>query len=357
MRKIIFIGFIILTPVLLYFLFKDNYRSTKLQLETEKNESLSKNLEVYKSPISIDYLRNYSIPKAKIIVERELQDGFNYKKYIVSYFSEGSKVYALLTVPKKTKPQNGFPVVIFNHGYIPPKSYSTVSSYSSYVDYLARNDFAVLKIDMRGHGNSEGLASGSYFSNTYTIDLLSAINAIKDFSDLDSTKIGLWGHSMSGNLVLRTLLVTKEVKAAVIWAGAVYSYEDFSKYRISDSSYTPQRTSPADSLIQVKNRETSPEVSKIRSNPKEIDFSSDFWNSISLTKNINYLETPIQIHHAKNDIVVNIGYSRDLVEILKNNNKDYEYYEYDYGGHNIQNPSFNSAMSKTVEFFSKNLKN
>ena len=33
------------------------------------------------------------------------------------------------------------------------------------------------------------------------------------------------------------MLVSPEIKAGVIWVGAVYSYEDFMKYGISDNSY------------------------------------------------------------------------------------------------------------------------
>ena len=67
------------------------------------------------------------------------------------------------------------------------------------------------------------------------------------------------------------------------------------------------------------------------------------------------MENPIQIHHALDDAVVDVGYSRDLVEVLKTANKLYEFYEYDGGGHNITSPYFETAMERTVEFFRKTL--
>lgn len=337
-----------------FYIFKNIQTENLINVTSKIDENKE---DKYNSPISIKYLRDQKIEDTSLKIESFVGSNPSYKQYLVSYSSEGNKIYALLTIPNDKKPDEGFPAIIFNHGYIPPKSYSTTRNYASYVDYLARNGFVVLKIDMRGHGNSEGVASGSYFSNAYTLDVLSALKALKNYEEVDDTNIGLWGHSMSGNLVLRTLLVNSEFKAGVIWAGAVYSYKDFAKYRISDSSYAPFRTTPSDSLISSKNRETSPEVSKIRSNPQDIDFNNDFWKSISLTENINYLNTPIQLHHAINDDVVNVGYSRDLVSILKNNNKEYEYHEYSYGGHNISGSDFTKAMSKTVDFFNKNLKN
>ncbi len=309
----------------------------------------------YQSPISIPYLRSINIDSDGISIEQKLVDGSNYERFLVSYLSEGNKIYALLTVPKGEKPEGGFQAIVFNHGYIPPKQYSTQSNYVSYVDYLARNGFVVLKIDFRGNGQSEGIASGSYFSSSYTKDAISALKSLQKFDKVNPEKIGFWGHSMSGNLVLRSMLVTNQVKAGVIWAGAVFSYEDFAKYRIQDNSYSPIQTQPG-TVINDPNRDTSQNTSKLRENYQEIDFNNTYWSEVSLTKNIKYLEMPLQIHHAINDSVVNIGYSRDLAQILKENNKNFEFYEYNYGNHNIEGSSFNIAMDRTVKFFKDNLK-
>jgi dipeptidyl aminopeptidase/acylaminoacyl peptidase len=304
------------------------------------------------SPISINYLRQKQIDSEIYKVESRLLDGFNYEQYIVSYLSEGERVFGLLTIPKSDKPEGGFPAIIFNHGYIPPKSYSTTSNYSSYVDFLARNGFVVFKIDMRGHGRSEGLATGSYFSSTYTIDAISALKSLQKSDVVNPNRIGFWGHSMSGNLVLRSMLITEEIKAGVIWAGAVYSYEDFGKYRISDSSFMARPQQPQ---IEHPNRDTNEEIRKLREDFKSVDFSNSYWKEISLTQNIKYLKNPLQIHHSVNDDVVNVGYSRDLVNVLKNSNKNYDYHEYPGGGHNITGYYFNQGMQRTVEFFKKNL--
>jgi len=67
------------------------------------------------------------------------------------------------------------------------------------------------------------------------------------------------------------------------------------------------------------------------------------------------LQSPLQLHHAVNDTVVNVGYSRDLVQVLVENNKVYEFYEYAGGGHDIDSPYFEDAMERTVVFFKKHL--
>ena len=304
----------------------------------------------YISPISIDYLRSLNIQSDSVKIEEELSNGSNYKRYIASYLSEGNKVYGLLTLPLTEIPKGGFPAIVFNHGYIPPSQYVTTQSYVSYVDYLARNGFVVFKIDYRGNGNSEGDASGSYFSSAYTIDAINALKALQKFDQINPNRIGMWGHSMAGNVVLRAMLVSKDIKAGVIWSGAVYSYKDFVTYKINDSNYAHKPFETKEGTAQ-KDRETSSEIQKIRNDSQTIDFNNSFWSSISLTKNIKYLTSPLQIHQATDDPVVNIGYSRDLVRVLKDNDKNYEFYEYAGGGHNIDSPYFETAMERTVKFF------
>ena len=60
-------------------------------------------------------------PGSEIVIEQKLAAGSNYQRYLASYRSEGLKIYALLTVPNGHKPATGWPVIVFNHGYIPPE--------------------------------------------------------------------------------------------------------------------------------------------------------------------------------------------------------------------------------------------
>lgn len=348
MKKLLLICGIILLIFIVFveILGKKNFETKKPVIDIKK--------EIIQSPISINYLRSKTIIGSKITIDEELSPGSNYKQYIAHYLSEGNKVFGLLTIPIGDMPKGGFPAIVFNHGYIPPTQYVTTQRYVTYVDALARNGFIVFKIDFRGNGNSEGDASGTYFSSAYTIDAISALKSLQIFDKVNPSRIGMWGHSMAGNIILRAMEASPDIKAGVIWSGAVYSYSDFAKYGISDSSYTHR---PFEQKIgrQQADREVSSEIQKIRSTPKTIDFSSDFWKSISLTQNLTYLKAPLEIHQAINDPTVNIGYSRDLVTELKKQNKTYEFFEYEGGGHNIESPYFETAMERTIAFFKKNL--
>ncbi|MCJ7737751.1 MAG: peptidase, partial [Anaerolineae bacterium] len=123
-------------------------------------------------PLMIESLRAGSYPGSEIVIEETLDPGVNYDRSIASYQSEGLKIYALLTVPLGEKPETGWPVIIFNHGYIPPDQYRTTERYIAYVDGFARNGYIVFRPDYRGHGSSEGEADSAYGSPAYTIDVL-----------------------------------------------------------------------------------------------------------------------------------------------------------------------------------------
>jgi len=263
MKKIYILIIVLCFFVLAYYLINVYTKKPNSTVNSKREKSTPQQL----SPISISYLRSLQITSEKPKIEEELSDGSNYKRYIASYLSEGYKVYGLLTVPIGERPNGGYPAIIFNHGYIPPTQYITTEGYAAYVDYLARNGFIVFKIDLRGNGKSEGDPSGSYFSSAYTIDAISALKSLQKFDLVNPKKIGMWGHSMAGNITLRAMLISHEIKVGVIWAGAVYSYEDFAKYGISDTSYAHRPYERKEGVAQ-KNRETSQEIQQIRSNPK-----------------------------------------------------------------------------------------
>ena len=300
--------------------------------------------------LTIEYLRNLEITPSEITFEEALPNGSNYAQHLVSYISEGSKIYGLLTIPFEEPPEGGYKAIVFNHGYIPPAAYRTTERYIAYVDHLARNGFVVFKIDYRGHGQSEGQPSGTYFSPAYTIDAITALKSLQQMDIIDPQGIGMWGHSMAGNLVLRAMLVEPDIQAGVIWAGAVYSYDDFTKYRITDNTYQPPATPQTEQTPDPRRGTRS--IIDTYGLP---DLQVDYWKRVSLTENIAYLDSPLQLHHAQDDDVVNIGYSIDLAAVLEDNAKQYEFYSYEGGGHNLVSPYFNQAIIRTVEFFRDNL--
>lgn len=297
--------------------------------------------------LTIPYLRNREY-QSKLGELQKVNENVSYTSYLSNYDSDGLRINGLLTIPKgipSTSSGNKWPAIVFVHGYIPPANYSTTENYASYVDYLARNGFVVFKIDLRGHAQSEGEAGGGYYSGDYVIDTLNARAALQSSDFVHPDKIGLWGHSMAGNVTYRAFTAKPEISAIVIWAGAVYTYEDMQQFGIDDNSYRP----PAATSQPQRRRQL------LRERHGNFDPNSAFWRQVAPTNYLGDLKGAIQLNHAVDDAVVSIEYSRNLMRLLDSTPIIHELYEYPSGGHNMTGASFTTAMQKTVEFYKKYL--
>ena len=298
-------------------------------------------------PLTIASMRQREYPGSDISIVETLSPGSNYSRYIASYESEGLTIYALLTVPGGEKPPTGWPVIIFNHGFIPPAQYRTTERYVAYVDWLARSGYIVFRSDYRGHGNSEGDARGAYGSPDYAIDVLNAVAAMKRFPDANPNRIGMWGHSLGGYLTLRSMVIADDVKAGVIWAGVVGSYSDLlNRWRRTP---TPGPTTTA---TPSAGRRWRNELVATYGSPEE---NPEFWDSISANAYLGDLSGPVQLHHGTADTSVPLEFSETLYQQVLAAGQTVELYTYAGDDHNLAS-SFGLAMQRTIEFFDKYLK-
>ena len=301
----------------------------------------SNNATSSQHPLQIDSMRARDYPGSDVVIEAVLDPGANYNRYYVSYLSDGLKIFALMTVPNGPKPPTGWPVVIFNHGYIPPDVYRTTERYIAYVDQIARSGYIVFRSDYRGHDRSEGVAGGVYTQPNYSIDVLNAVASMKRYPDADRNRIGMWGHSMGGYITLRSMVVSQDIKVGVIWAGVVAAYPDlFTRWNAGARPTTPSRGSWVYSLQQAHG---------------SVDSNPEFWNSISANAYVGELNRPIQLHHGTADHDVPWEFSQMLYDEMQEANQVSELYIYEGDNHNISN-YFSLAMQRTIEFFDRYLK-
>lgn len=317
---------------------------TSLPKHQQQGKTSVKNLH----PLSIAYMRAQTYSGSDIEIEQTLPSGSNYNRYLTSYTSDGLKIYALLTVPQGKKPKSGWPVIIFNHGYIPPAEYRTTERYIAYTDAFSANGYIVFRPDYRGHGNSEGNPEGAYYAPAYTIDVLNAVSSLKKHKDVDPNRMGMWGHSMGGSITLRTMITTKDIKVGVIWAGVVASYQDLIQNwrRPGTSQWRPSQREQAF---------RRPSRQALIDKYGDVDKNPSFWNSIAPISYVAAISGPIQLHHGTADTDVPILFSERLEQALKKAAKPVELYVYEGDDHNISN-NLNLALDRSVKFFDTYLK-
>jgi len=296
------------------------------------------------NPLNVEWMRQQSYPGSAITIEQELPRGSNYRQYIASYLSDGLKIYGLLTIPEGEKPATGWPAIIFNHGFIPPNLYRTTERYVAYVAAIARSGYVVFKPDYRGHGSSEGEAPGGYASPAYTVDVLNALASVKKLPEVDPNRLGMWGHSMGGLVTLRSMVISKDIKAGVIWGGVVASYPDLlTKWPHPQSEVI---------ATPVAGRRWRTEFIATYGTPEE---NPDFWNSISPITYVSDISGPVQLDHSTTDEEVPVAFSESLDQALIKAGKTVEFFQYPGDNHNIAN-NFGLAMQRSIEFFDKYVK-
>jgi dipeptidyl aminopeptidase/acylaminoacyl peptidase len=294
-------------------------------------------------PLAIDAMRQRDYPGSDLVVERTLAPGSNYQQYVASYQSDGLKINALLTVPSGPKPASGWPVIVFNHGYIPPTVYRTTERYIAYVDAFARSGYIVFKPDYRGFGSSQGTPVSAYYSPDDTVDVLNAVTTMQRYSGADPNRIGMWGHSMGGNITLRALVIDPRIKVAVIWAGVTATY-----YDMLYNWHPPAADRPPPSFAGGARQ-------KYLATYGTPDQNKAFWDSISPMAYLADITAPIQIHHGTGDVEVPLPFSQTLASNLRAAGKPVELYTYAGADHNISQ-GFSQAMARSVAFFDRILK-
>ncbi|QQG43177.1 MAG: alpha/beta fold hydrolase [Candidatus Daviesbacteria bacterium] len=304
-------------------------------------------INVTKDALAIEEMRQKSYPGSDLKIEQTLDDGGNYHQYIASYQSEGLKIYGLLTVPLGEKPNDGWPAILFNHGYIPPAQYQTTEKYVDYVNAFASNSYIVFKSDYRGHGQSQGEPSGAYYSPAYTVDVLNALSSLKKFPDANPNKIGMWGHSLGGNITLRSLVISSaDIKAAVIWNGVVGTYDDLMNNWRRRVTYSPPPNQLA--LRSLHRNNLIKKYGSLADNP-------NFWHSIDPNYYIQDIAAPVQLHAGLSDEEVPWQFSEGLYNRLKEAKKEVKFYTYLEADHNLSQP-FSVAIQRSIDFFDQYLK-
>ncbi|HJS28813.1 MAG TPA: alpha/beta fold hydrolase [Anaerolineales bacterium] len=237
---------------------------------------------------TVDALAARSYGGGSITIHERMGVYDSFTRYLISYPSDGLKIYGFLNVPHGDGP---FPVVIALHGYIDPAVYETLDYTTRYADALARSGFLVIHPNLRGYppsGNADNL-----FRVGMASDVLNLTAIVRetggDPGPLESAlseRLGLWGHSMGGGISLRVLTVDPEIDAAVLY-GSMSGDEGQNFQKISEWSEGTRGLA-------------------------ELEVPSEYYSEISPINYLDRIEASVSVHHGAADELVPPAWSDDL---------------------------------------------
>lgn len=282
--------------------------------------------------VTIEGLRSREYKGGQIRITHTILVTEAYTRTYITYPSDGLTISGLMHVPIGKGP---FPVIIMNHGYIPPAQYVTGSDTFRAADILARNGYITISPDFRGYARSdEGI---NLFRSGYMIDALNAAASVKSLPYADSKRIGMWGHSMGGGVTTRAMVVSPLIKAHVLYA-------------------------PVSADVRV--RRFTGGLSGAGQDDADLSDSYYYWTRqpqlIHDVSPINFFEhvtAPVQIHIGEIDTTTPPEWAEAIRDELKAQNKYVEYYTYPRQAHAFIGNGWTLFNQRVVAFFNKYVKN
>ncbi len=302
-------------------------------------------------PLSIDELRAETFDTSLEFV-RSVKGGDSFDAHLVSYVSAGLKVHALIATPRDNKPAEGFPVLVANHGHHPdPPRYGITAEgvdwrpgdyYRAIPELYASMGFLVVMPDYRGHSDSEGFeyTDGMLEALYCTEDVLALVAALDDIEDADLRNVFMWGHSMGGEVTLRALLATGKVKGASLWSSVggdiwdqAFYYSRYEDLLAADGAEHPKDV-----------------VDKLQQDIEALDgpFAPEGSEPLG---HLDYLGTPIIIHHAIGDRGAAYVWSARLAKELYLRSHRYEFFTYAGDDHFFRDADLEEAAMRDGAFF------
>jgi uncharacterized protein len=164
-------------------------------------------------PYTIAGLREREYVGGEITLDARIAFNDDFSTYLISYPSDGLRITGVLNVPAG---EGTFPVIIMNHGYYPREQYSSGDGSQRAAEYLTQRGYITISSDYRSWGDSD--ISASFFHTGLVADVLNLIVSLSSLPQADTSRIGMWGHSMGGGITTKILTLDSPVRAAVLYA-------------------------------------------------------------------------------------------------------------------------------------------
>lgn len=252
--------------------------------------------------------------------------------------NQGQKIFSILHKPNVPGP---VPAVLFCHGFGGNKS-GKYRVYVNLAEKLVAEGIAVLRIDFRGSGDSEGHFLEMTLNGEVS-DALKGLEYLKHLNFIDSNRIGIFGRSLGGAVALITAARFSNVKSLVTWApifnGDQWQHK-WKKVNGHGTSSTEKR-----------------ELMRVNGQLASYDFFNELFNLKMEDHLQKLIQVPLLLIHGKQDDVV-LSEHADLYEQHRRNaTAESKMIWLPHSDHDFSHPDEQErAMNETVQWFTRTLK-
>jgi uncharacterized protein len=163
----------------------------------------------------IESLRARPYPGGKLEVQDQMFRGAGFTKYHMTWPSSGQTMTGTISLPDGPGP---FPVVVVNHGFIPPERYWIGQDSGIFGDPLAAHGFISVAPNWPGYSGSGPAPADLPSIVGQMVASLDLVSALYSLPQADTTRVALIGHSNGGGISEIAMVVDPRVKAVVLFA-------------------------------------------------------------------------------------------------------------------------------------------
>jgi len=276
---------------------------------------------------TIDYLRQRSYGGGTIEIVNTIEVSDQFTRTLIRYSSDSLTMYGFMNIPVGEGP---FPVIIMLHGLGDSGAFNTLSFRSDIADALTRQGFIVIHPAMRGYPPSD--SGDNMFRVGMATDILNLIALIKTqggqpgaLEKAAPDDIGLLGQSLGGNVALRVLTVSPDVKAAVLYSSL--------------------------SGNELKNSQQLYKISLEPHFQNELNILPSLLLNISPVYYYGNISTPIQLHHGTEDETVPLSWAQETCSLLSAVGKNITCIYHEGEGHIFSNDIKAEFLESMINFY------
>lgn len=297
---------------------------------------------------TINGLRAREYPGGTITIVRTVQVSADFTRYLISYPSDNLTITGILQIPPGTGP---FPVIILNHGYIRQVDYWSGYETWEAAGYLNRQGYLTISPDYRSWGGSDW--DVSFFHGGLTADVINLISALPSLPLADSTRIGMWGHSMGGGITTKALTIDPRIDAAILYA--TNSADDSDLVGLwGPGCIEGQRAGRRCNRGEVIPADTDNRLYQLYLDAAR---DPDFIRRVAPIYFLDSIQVPVQIHIGTNDTVVPPAWSTKFYNALLGAGKNVEIFWYEGQDHTFYDDAWSRYIARTAAFFERYVMN